>query len=61
MSFNTLQPINIPISKVPMTDIIVKSIPSLPDASEAWRFMPKPKPMTEYWRSFLDMFLLKVG
>jgi hypothetical protein len=48
------------MSKVPTTDIIVKSIPSLPEAIEAWRFMPKPKPMTEYWRSFFETFLLKV-
>ena len=46
---------------VPTTDTIVNSIPSLPDASEACRFMPNPKPTTEYCKSFLDIFLLNLG
>ena len=52
---------SIPMSMVPITDIMVNSIPSLPDASEACRFMPKPKPTTEYCNRYFDTFLLNLG
>lgn len=36
-------------------------MPSEPEASAWLTFMPKPRPMTEYCRSFFDMVLLNVG
>jgi len=50
-----------PISNVPITEIIVNSIPSLPEASEACKFMPNPNPTTEYCNRYLDVFLLNLG
>ena len=37
------------------------SIPSLPEASEACKFIPKPRPTTEYCNKYLDIFLLNLG
>ena len=52
---------NQPMTNVPITDRMVNSIPSLPEANEACRFMPKPKPTTEYCSRYLDIFLLNLG
>ena len=46
---------------VPTTEITVNSIPSLPEARDAWRFIPKPSPTTEYCKRYLDTFLLNFG
>ena len=64
VSLSTLSsflPISIPMASVPTTDMIVKSIPSRPEASDSYRFIPKPSPTTEYCRSVLDIFLLTFG
>ena len=52
---------NIPIARVPTTEMIVNAIPLLPDASDSYRFIPKPRPTTEYCRSIFDIFLLNAG
>ena len=49
------------MSRVPTTEMTVKAIPSLPEAKEASRFMPKPRPTTEYCNRYLDIFLLNFG
>ena len=46
---------------MPNTLTTVNSIPSLPEASALFTFMPNPKPITEYWSSFFDIVLLNAG
>ena len=46
---------------VPITEITVNSIPSLPEASAECKFIPKPNPTTEYCNKYLDVFLLNFG
>ena len=52
---------NQPITKVPITEITVNSIPSLPEARAECRFIPNPSPTTEYCNKYLDVFLLNFG
>ena len=43
------------------TDTMVKSIPSLPEASDSCRFMPNPNPTTDACSRYFDVFLANLG
>lgn len=42
----------------PITDTIVNSMPSFPASIAECRFIPKPRPITESWSMYLDVFLV---
>lgn len=52
---------NHPKIRVPITETIVNSIPSLPEARAECKFIPNPNPTTEYCNRYLDVFLLNFG
>ena len=45
----------------PITETMVKSIPSLPDSTAEYRFIPKPRPTTEACNRYFDTFLVNIG
>ncbi len=54
-------PSRMPTTITPITETIVKIMPSAPDWSDFWRFMPNPRPTTEAWRRSFENFLLNFG
>ena len=52
---------NHPKIRAPITETIVNSIPSLPEARAECKFIPNPNPTTEYCNRYLDVFLLNFG
>ena len=59
-SLNT-RPSRVPMTITPITETMVKSIPSLPDSTAEYRFIPKPRPTTEACSRYFDTFLVNTG
>ena len=54
-------PKSTPAIITPTTDIMVNIMPSLPDSTAEYRFMPKPRPTTDACKRYLEVFLEKTG
>lgn len=57
--FNNL-PNKVPINNTPITETMVKIIPSLPVANDSCKFMPKPNPTTDTCNKYFEAFFEKL-